>query len=223
MLKYTLKLFIFLCSLSVLLSCANSPSELNSEAFVSGEHSAISRSAEDTSDDRMITYSVSLRLSVKNAEEAKKLLVEQINNNNGFIVKETDDYITTRIPYENMEIFLSNARTLGRIENETKTGTDITDQYRDNMIRLNNLKSVRNRYLALLERANNVLEILGIEKELERVNTEIEILEGKIKYAELSVEYSNITVGLRERVKPGPFGWIFYGLYRGIRWLFVWD
>jgi hypothetical protein len=205
------------------LSCAACSSTAKAEVFAPDDSFALHRSSENINDDRMITYSVSLRLSVKNAEESKKLLVEQINNNNGFIVKETNDYITTRIPYENMEKFLSNARTLGRIENETKTGTDITDQYRDNVIRLDNLKSVRNRYLALLERANNVLEILGIEKELERVNTEIEILEGKIKYAELSVEYSNITVVLRERVKPGPFGWIFYGLYCGIRWLFVWD
>jgi hypothetical protein len=122
-----------------------------------------------------------------------------------------------------MESFLNNARALGKVENETKTGTDITDQYRDNVIRLDNLKSVRNRYLALLARANTVSEIVSVEKELERVNTEIEILEGRIKYAQSSVEYSNITVRFRERVKPGPLGWIVYGLYQGIRWLFVWN
>ncbi|MDR1024131.1 MAG: DUF4349 domain-containing protein, partial [Treponema sp.] len=68
-----------------------------------------------------------------------------------------------------------------------------------------------------------VSDILSIEKELERINTEIELLEGRIKYAELSVEYSDITVRFREKAKPGPFGWIFYGFYRGIRWLFVWN
>jgi hypothetical protein len=121
-----------------------------------------------------------------------------------------------------MENFMNNARTLGKIENETKTGTDITEQYRDNVIRLESLKSVRDRYLALLENANAVKDILSIEKELERVNTEIEILEGRIKYAELSVAYSNITVRFEEKTRLGPLGWIFYGLYLGIEWLFVW-
>jgi hypothetical protein len=68
-----------------------------------------------------------------------------------------------------------------------------------------------------------VNDILSIEKELERINTEIEILEGRIKYAELSVTYSSITVRFKEKAKPGPLGWIFYGFYRGIKWLFVWN
>ncbi|MDR2693406.1 MAG: DUF4349 domain-containing protein, partial [Chitinispirillales bacterium] len=88
---------------------------------------------------------------------------------------------------------------------------------------LNNFKAVRDRYLALLEKAEAVDEILSIEKELERVNLEIEKLEGRIKYAEQSVSYSIITVYFRERTKPGPVGWVFYGLYYGIKWLFVWD
>jgi hypothetical protein len=223
MIKYALKICSILIFLPIIFSCSSSPSIARAEATVSDDSSVNYRSAENVNDDRMMTYSVSLRLSVKNSEETKKILVEQINKNEGFIVRESDDYITTRIPYENMEDFLNNARALGKIENETKTGTDITDQYRDNVIRLDNLKNVRNRYLALLERANTVSEIVSVEKELERVNTEIDILEGRIKYAQLSEAYSNITVGFKEKVKPGPLGWIFYGLYRGIRWLFVWD
>jgi hypothetical protein len=190
-------------------------------SYESGELTA--RRSSNENDERMITYSISLELSVKNTVETKEILIEQVKNYNGFIVRETENYITTRIPVENMENFVNNAKTLGKIENESKTGTDITDQYRDNNIRLENLKSVRDKYLSLLEKANAVSDILSIEKELERVNTEIELLEGKIKYAEQSTAYSNITVRFKEKAKPGPIGWIFYGLYRGIKWLFIWD
>jgi hypothetical protein len=209
---------------SILFSCASNEAapkgSVSAPAYEFGE--ALQRSRSEN-DDRMITYSISLELSVKNTGETRESLLEQVKNNNGFIVRETENYITTRIPTENVENFINNAKTLGEIENETKTGTDITDQYRDNVIRLENLKRVRDRYLALLEKANAVNDILSIEKELERVNTEIEILEGRIKYAELSVTYSNITVRFREKAKPGPVGWIFYGLYRGVKWLFVWN
>jgi len=209
----------------MLFSCSSAPhSGMEPRASVSsyedGESAQRSRSE---SDDRMVAYSVSMELSVKNPAETRQLISEQIKINNGFIVRETEDYISTRIPSENMDNFLDSIKKLGKIENESKTGTDITDQYRDNVIRLDSLKNVRNRYLALLERANTINEILSIEKELERINLQIERLEGAIKHAELSVSYSIITVRFGEKARPGPIGWIFYGLFRGIAWLFVWN
>ena len=215
----------------VIISCSSAPKKsapalsydgevLQRSGYESGE---TSQRSSGENDDRMIAYTISLELAVKNTEDTREMLIEQVKTNNGFIVRETDNFITTRIPLENVENFINTAKTLGITENETKTGTDITDQYRDNVIRLENLKTVRERYLALLEKANTVSDILSIEKELERVNTQIEIMEGRIKYAESSVAYSNITVRYKEKAKPGPVGWIFYGLYRGVKWLFVWN
>jgi hypothetical protein len=222
MIKITGKVLIFTFFSFVLFSCASKASAPGaaSASYESGESS---KRTGGNDEDRMITYSASLDLAVKNTEETKKILIEQVKENKGFIVKETERYITTRIPAENMDTFINGAKKLGEVENETKTGTDITDQYRDNVIRMESLKSLRDRYIKLLEKANTVSDILSIEKELGRVNTEIELLEGKIKYAELSVTYSNITVRYREKAKPGPIGWIFYGLFKGIKWLFVWD
>jgi hypothetical protein len=65
--------------------------------------------------------------------------------------------------------------------------------------------------------------MLSIEKELERINLEIERLEGRMQLAEFNVSYSNITIRFREKARPGPVGWVFYGLFRGIKWLFVWN
>ena len=210
--------------LSILLfSCAgtDAPNEMVS---ASGHESYKSfRSTEKPENNRMVTYSASLELSVTNTEETRNIILEQVKSNNGYIIRETEKNITARIPAENMDTFIAYVKTLGTIENESKTGTDITDQYRDNLLRLDSLKTVRNRYLTLLEQAKGVSDILSIEKELERINTEIEVLEGKIKYAEQSAAYSNISVRFNEKTKPGPVGWIFYGLYRGIKWLFVWS
>jgi hypothetical protein len=220
MVKYIRNIGILAFSSILFFSCASGASK--APAASSYESNELAQRSGNENDERMIAYSISLELFVKKPDETRKTLIEQVPNNNGFIVKETDNYITARIPVENMERFLINARTLGKVENETKTGTDITDQYRDNVIRLDSLKTVRDRYLALLAKANTVSDILSIEKELERVNTEIEIMEGKIKYAESSVAFSNITIRFRERAKPGPIGWIFYGLYRGVKWLIIW-
>ena len=224
MINATLKTTVVIFIMMTLFSCASkgAPASYESDytSYGSGEFSQGKRDGE--SETRLIAYTVYLTLSVKNAETAKTALVEQIKNNDGFIVKESEEYITSRIPAEKMDEYVKYARTLGRIENESKTGTDITDQYRDNVIRLDNLKNVRTRYLTLLEKAVSVSDILSIEKELERVNTEIELLEGKIKWAEQSAAFSSVTVRFKERKKPGPIGWIFYGTYYAIKWLFIW-
>jgi len=196
---------------------------MESELLPQGFAEVSRQETDKPSENRMITYSASLGLSVKDTEETRIKLIEHVKINNGFIAKETENTIVARIPSENMDNYINFAKTLEKAENETKSGTDITDQYKDNILRLDNLKNVRNRYLALLEQAKTVSDILIIEKELERINLEIERLEGRIQHAEKNVAYSNITVRFRERIRPGPVGWIFYGLYNGIKWLFVWN
>jgi len=202
----------------MLASCASPP---RMEAPASFE---ADKTLQRPQNDRMVAYSVSLTLFVVDTDEARRIILEQIRNSNGFIVRETGNDISTRIPSENLDNFLNNIRVLGEIENESRTGTDITDQYRDDVIRLDSLKSVRDRYLVLLERANGISDVLSIERELERVILEIERLEGRIRHAELSVSYSIASIRFTsERSRPGPIGWIFYGLFRGIKWLFVWN
>ena len=35
--------------------------------------------------------------------------------------------------------------------------------------------------------------------------------------------FATIAISLEESVTPGPVGWVFYGVYTGVKWLFVWD
>ena len=62
-----------------------------------------------------------------------------------------------------------------------------------------------------------------------RVTLEIEELRGKLRYLRDRVQDATITVWFvqeyepPEESSPGPLGWIFYGVYLGVKWLFVWD
>ena len=216
MFKSFAKIFLCITFTFFLFSCA-------SGAPAAAPRSAVSSYEASRTDERMIAYIITLQLSVRNTQETKDILSELVQINNGFIVRISDNSMTARIPADDVGDFMVTTRGLGKVESESTTGVDITDQYRDNLIRLENLKSVRARYLVLLEMANTVGDILSIERELERVNTEIDIMEGRIRHAEASVEYSNVTVRFFERARPGPVGWIFYGLWQGIKWLFIWD
>ena len=207
---------------SLAASCASAMHAPEMLANSPEDSTRFSRSAENAQDERMITYTASLTLSVKDVDGTRSALTERVEQYNGYITREAINSITARIPAENLDSYIGYAKTLGNVESESKTGQDITDQYRDNVVRLENLQAARARYLVLLERANEVNEILNIERELERVNTEIDLIEGRIRYAEASVAYSSVTVRFDEKTRLGPLGWVFYGLYRGIAWLFVW-
>jgi len=229
MIKYHQKISVLIILVFLLASCASAPRMEMSSSYYESDESlrALGRSENEEQNEnagRMIAYSVSMSLNVTDANETKQKINEQIENFNGFIVRESGNDVSARIPSERLDEFLTNIRGLGKIQNESKTGTDITDQYRDNVIRLDSLKNVRDRYIELLEKANSVIDILSIERELERVILEIERMEGRIRQAQLSVSYSLVSVRFNsDRTRPGPLGWIFYGLYRGIKWLFVWD
>ena len=234
-LALTLALALSLAALALLSSCASSHKEASVQASVqydseynesalspSPSSSSSSSKSTPTSSKRMVAYTISIALAVKNTDTTKKILLESVKLSKGFIVQESENFIAARIPQENADRFVNTSKSLGKTVGESKTGTDITDQYRDNAIRLDNFKNVRQRYLALLERADSVSEILSIERELQRVELEIERLTGAMKHAEESVAYSYITVRFKEKTRPGPVGWVFYGLYHGVKFLFVW-
>jgi hypothetical protein len=88
-------------------------------------------------------------------------------------------------------------------------------------LRLDNAEKTRLRYLALLERADNLNEILKLEKELSQLNAKIEILKGKIRRLSHQIEYSDIYVKTIKDNKPGPVSYVFVGVLEGVKWLFV--
>jgi len=100
-------------------------------------------------------------------------------------------------------------------------GEDVTEEYRDLEIRLDSAEKTRKRYLELLNKAEKVDEILKIERELERLNGEIDLLKGKINRLTHLAQYATITVQTSNGVKKGVLGYAFYGVYSGVKWLFV--
>ncbi len=65
-----------------------------------------------------------------------------------------------------------------RVEQESTTSQDVTEQYTDLQARLNNAKATEKQYLALLDKAATVEDMLSIQDSLSRVRTEIEQIQG---------------------------------------------
>lgn len=173
--------------------------------------------------DRLIIYTAYVSVVVRGLEEKQEQLQGFIKQHQAYVASSSTNSWTIRVPQAAFETLLTQVETLGAVNSKNLYTQDVTDQYRDTEIRLETLEKSRQRYLELLNKAEKVSEILEIERELERINVEIESMKGQLKRLDSQVQYATITVNLQEKVKPGPLGVVGVGVYKVVKWLFVWN
>ena len=168
-----------------------------------------------------IIYNAYIRLIVRKTDSLSQKLKEIAVKYDGYLLSAGSDEITIRVKADKLENAISDIEKEGKVDYKDISGEDVTELFSDYEIRLDNAMKARKRYLELLEKAANVSEALEVEKELERLNNEIELIKGKLKLMEHLVSYSTIRVGYQEKVKPGILGYIGIGTYKFVKWFFV--
>lgn len=160
--------------------------------------------------DRFVVRSADLVLRVEDVGHAL-VTVRQLTVDFGGIVLsstssiEADDdggqtaTLTVQVPSDRFDQFLNQLRAnplVVDVEREHVQSQDVTEEYLDLDARLRNLRATEQRYLALLERAQTIDEILRVEQELARVRYEIEQVTGRKQYLERHVAYAQATIAL---------------------------
>jgi len=74
----------------------------------------------------------------------------------------------------------------------------VTEEYTDLEARLTNYQAEEAQYVAIMERANSVEEILKVTQSLSNVRYQIERIQGQLNYYDNRVDYSTISVSLNE-------------------------
>jgi hypothetical protein len=170
---------------------------------------------------RMIISQAYLSLNVEEVDKAVEAIIAVAKKYNGYVVSSGNTTVI-RVEAQSLPDALKEVKAIGSVTSSEVQEQDVTKQYSDTSIRLENAKAARARYLELLAKAENVEAALQVEKELERLNGEITLLESDMGNLSHLTQYATINASLHKAVKPGPVGWIFYGLYRIVEWLFVW-
>ena len=175
-------------------------------------------------DKRKIIRNGYLNLEVSSVEAALNEIKTLVDSANGYVTNESvsqDQYatksgtITCRVPSEQLDGTLEELKQLGEVEHVAITANDITDQYFDLEVRMRNQKELETRLVALLKRpANKLADLLAAERELARVRTDIDAMEGRKRLWDNQIAYSTVTINVRE---PGPVvqgGGVFRALWR---------
>jgi hypothetical protein len=224
-----LALVALLALLLVPLSCAQesqeeappsaiSPGE-DSESMWGGEDKAYDENDLTSTEERMIVRTGEMSLVVKEVSQASEDIAQLAASLGGYVVSssiwgEDEDergWISIRVPDNNFELALTELRDLAvRVESESTYSEDVTEEYIDLQARLNNAEATEQQYLVLLEKAEDVEDILRIYDYLSRVRQEIEQIKGQMQYLERTTSTSLISVNLEPETTTQPLvrvGW----------------
>jgi hypothetical protein len=160
-----------------------------------------------------------MRLVVESVVEALDQIAGVAKGLGGYVVnsrwhgreEEATATISLRIPEEKFDEAIGELRDLAvRVTSESTGSQDVTEEYTDLESRLRNLEATEQQYLALLQRAETVEEVLMVQRELSNVRGQIEQIKGRMQYLERTSALAFITVYLEPERSPRPLvqpGW----------------
>ncbi|CAM4005620.1 DUF4349 domain-containing protein [Lederbergia lenta] len=189
--------------------------EMDVEEMVSDTENAVDKKLDVVTSDRKIIHQAQLHLNVENIEQSLHSFEKKVNDYGGYIVesnvyRENEDamngMITVRIPEKHFQPFLKDAEgEATKVLERNVTGLDVTEQYVDLESRLKSKRVVEERLLNFMEKAEKTEDLLKISDDLSKVQEEMEVLVGQIKYLENQTSYSTINISMQESrvVVPG--------------------
>ena len=151
---------------------------------------------------RIIIREVDMSLVVDEIQGAVDEIAELAENAGGWVVDSGrwslhSGSISIRVPADMLDDTIEELRDLAiKVQAENTTSRDVTDEYVDLGARLTNQQATQKALLSLLERATNVEAALEVQRDLTRVQEEVERLSGRIKFLEESSAFSIIRVNL---------------------------
>ncbi len=164
---------------------------------------------------RKIIHRAELQLNVKNLENAQLTIEKKVSEYGGYIVesnvhRESEESVsaqlTVRIPEKHFQKFLTDAEgEAAEVLNRNVTGEDITEQYIDLESRVKSKRTVEERLLEFMGKAEKTEDLLKISSDLSKVQEEIELIVGKMKYLENQTSFSTIEIAMYENrvIVPG--------------------
>ena len=171
--------------------------------------------------ERKIRKKGSLNLKSRSLKESSERSVAIVHSYQGMITDSSltkDDHETTiRIPSPQLEPLMGELGGLGKITRRKVSQDDVTKRHYDLQAEIRNKTELRNRLRALLAKSNKVKDTLEIEKELARVQTELDRLTGSFTKLNSQVAYSTLEFSIERTRIPGPLGLVGRGVST------VWD
>jgi hypothetical protein len=109
---------------------------------------------------------------------------------------------TLQIPSAQLESAVTELKQLGRVDQETQSGEEVTKEFTDRAARLKNARATEQRLLDVLrEHTGKVKDILDAEQEIARVRGEIEQMEADQRALQTRIDFATVQLSVQEEYK----------------------
>jgi PKD repeat protein len=155
----------------------------------------------------MIVRTANMQLVVDDVREAIDKITELSEDLGGFVVTSSSwkegervvGQIAIRVPSTDFNYAMGILRNMAvEVNSETTSSQDVTEEYIDLDATLRNLEATEEQLLRLFEKAEEVEDILNVQRELSRVRQDIERTKGRMQYLERTSAMSLIQVLLEQ-------------------------
>lgn len=156
----------------------------------------------------MIEQNVSLHIVPTSYDQASAAIEKMAAAHGGYVAtlsasaqtgSARDISVELRIPVRQADAFIEDLRKLGKVVEETRSSDEVTAEYVDLQARLKAAKAAEQRLVELLgTRTGKLSDVLEVERELTRVRSEIESMQGQANVMLHQVNYATVKVELSE-------------------------
>ncbi len=169
----------------------------------------------------MIVYNGDLEVKVSQLKEAADNALKLIDQYQGYMSNmqeynyETSQSvsITARVPAEKVIQFAEDVKRLGEMISSRLTGDEVTEEYFDLQAQLEALRISEERLKEMLSRSGKLSDLLEIERELSNKQSQINQVEGRMRYLEDRSAMATLNISLVTEAPPSPaivsFTWDF--------------
>ena len=166
--------------------------------------------SDSVSPQRVITKKASLAMKSRSLKSSSERAVAFVHSSSGHLhsssLSENSYEATIKVPPANLTSLLTKLESVGRVTHKRISSDDVTAQHRDLSAELQNKIALRTRLRSLLAKATEVSDILKIEKELARLQTEIDQLSQRLRSLNSKASLSTLSLTINRQRIPGPLG-----------------
>lgn len=148
---------------------------------------------------RQVHYEGAIKLRATQPRQALEQAVEWVRAAGGYVESLNAQRVVLQIPAARFRALYDQMLGLGEVLEKSISARDVTEEFLDVELRLAQAKSTRDRLLALIQKATDRKEKLRLLREVERLSTEIELLESQMARLRTLVEYSRLTLSVEGR------------------------
>jgi hypothetical protein len=148
-----------------------------------------------------------IAFATENIGKSSAWIKKQTEHLKGYISNEnlqvhpekTENELTIRIPAASLQRLIDTITSqAGKLDNKQISVEDVTAEYIDLEVRINNKRALENRYKQLLQKANKVTDMIEIEEQIGDLREEIEAAEGRWRLMKNQVALSTLRIRMYE-------------------------